>query len=137
MRLSLVLPYPPSVNTYWRWTPRGVLVSERGREYRKEVTPIVIRTRIIQNLGKFAAADRLEVRVLLCPPDRRRRDIDNTQKALLDALRHAGAFADDEQVDALDVRRGPVGGGVVYIKISQIAGTLSLEAGLEWLGGDF
>jgi hypothetical protein len=30
--------------------------------------------------------------IIVHPPDRRRRDIDNVQKALLDALQHGGAY---------------------------------------------
>jgi len=39
------------------------------------------------------------------PPDRRRRDLDNLLKSVLDALEHAGVYADDSQVDLLVVRR--------------------------------
>ena len=39
------------------------------------------------------------------PPDRRRRDLDNLQKPLLDALQHAGVYEDDSQIDLLVSRR--------------------------------
>jgi hypothetical protein len=37
--IALVLPFPPSVNRYWRVSPRGrgVLLSKEGREYRRRV----------------------------------------------------------------------------------------------------
>ena len=35
----------------------------------------------------------LSVAIDMCPPDRRRRDVDNIQKSLLDALMHGGAYA--------------------------------------------
>jgi hypothetical protein len=39
--IALVLPFPPSVNRYWRVSPRGrgVLLSKEGREYRRRVRP--------------------------------------------------------------------------------------------------
>jgi crossover junction endodeoxyribonuclease RusA len=40
----------------------------------------------------------LAVRIDIFPPDERRRDTDNVQKSVLDALQHAGLFWDDSQV---------------------------------------
>jgi len=54
------------------------------------------------------------------PPDGRRRDLDNLQKALCDALQHAGVYADDSQIDRLDVQRGPVvPGGKVIVQVTE------------------
>jgi len=39
------------------------------------------------------------------PPDHRRRDLDNIQKPVLDALEHAGVYEDDSQIDLLITRR--------------------------------
>ena len=43
--------------------------------------------------------------MLVFPPDRRRRDIDNLPKAVLDSLEFAGVFENDSQVDRLLVLR--------------------------------
>ena len=40
----------------------------------------------------------LAIRIEIHPPDDRRRDCDNVQKAVLDAMQHAGLFWDDSQV---------------------------------------
>jgi len=45
---------------------------------------------------------------VLCPPDLRRRDLDNCFKALFDALTHAGIWQDDSQVKQLSACWGPV-----------------------------
>lgn len=42
------------------------------------------------------------------PPDRRRRDLDNLQKPVLDVLQHAGVYEDDSQIDLLITRRREV-----------------------------
>ena len=42
------------------------------------------------------------------PPDRRRRDLDNLQKPVLDALQHAGVYEEDSQIDLLITRRREV-----------------------------
>jgi crossover junction endodeoxyribonuclease RusA len=55
------------------------------------------------------------------PPDRRRRDLDNLQKAVLDSLAHAGIYADDSQVDLLVVRRRePLAGGKVRVRVEHL-----------------
>ena len=112
--ITLTLPFPPSVNTYWRNIGRGrTIISKRGREYRDEVVGYVA------NLPRLAIlADRLHVAITLHAPDKRRRDVDNYLKAPLDALTHAGVWADDSQIDRLSVQRGdnhPGGRAVVVI----------------------
>lgn len=60
---------------------------------------------------------RLAVILVLCPPDRRRRDIDNFQKGLFDAMTKSGVWEDDSQVDFLCVIRGAIdrtGGSVLF-----------------------
>jgi len=59
--------------------------------------------------------------VELFPPDRRKRDVDNILKALLDALTHAGVYEDDSFIDDLRVVRGAViKGGYCRVVLSQI-----------------
>jgi crossover junction endodeoxyribonuclease RusA len=84
-----------------------MLISKRGREYREQVIALV--------WPGEPLTTRLAVEMLLYPPDRRRRDIDNTAKALLDALQHAGVYTDDSQIDRLVIERGPLGG---YVEVS-------------------
>jgi crossover junction endodeoxyribonuclease RusA len=60
----------------------------------------------------------LEVEVEVHPPDNRRRDIDNVQKALLDALQHGGVYADDSQIVRLTIeKRPPWPGGKTVVSI--------------------
>lgn len=95
--MAIVLPYPPSVNGYWRTFRNRQIISKRGREYRKAVQAAVgIPTR---------HTGRLAVSILLFPPDRRRRDLDNALKAALDGMAHAGLYDDDSQIDRLEVQR--------------------------------
>lgn len=99
--MNLVLPYPPSANRYYRSMMRGplagrVLISEDGRKYRKAVQDAVL----VQKHGE-ALQGPLALYLAICPPDHRRRDLDNTLKPLLDALTHACVWADDSQVKKL------------------------------------
>lgn len=116
----LILPFPPSVNHYWRHVGAKVLISREGRAYREIVAQSVTRE---PTLASGPIAGRLAVRVTACPPDRRRRDLDNLAKALLDALGHAGAYADDSQIDWLLIERDEViQGGRVVVEIETLEG---------------
>jgi crossover junction endodeoxyribonuclease RusA len=109
------LPYPPSANTYWRNLSDRTLISRKGRRYRKEVAALLMLERARPMLGA------LILRVKVYPPDRRKRDLDNILKALLDALEHGGAFEDDNQIAALHIERCCVQrGGVVTVGIKQL-----------------
>ncbi|GAB6184538.1 RusA family crossover junction endodeoxyribonuclease [Thermopirellula anaerolimosa] len=114
--LTVELSYPPSVNHYWRRVGPRTLISRQGRAYRRDVATAV---RLIDH-----AADRLpltgplRVEVSLYPPDRRRRDLDNALKALLDALQHAGVYPDDSLIEQLSVeKRDVVKGGKAVVTI--------------------
>ncbi|GAA4321837.1 RusA family crossover junction endodeoxyribonuclease [Pigmentiphaga soli] len=117
-----MLPYPPSVNGYWR-TPRSgpiagrTLISEAGRKYRAEIGALIAATR-----SAFGLTGRLRVEIAMHAPDKRQRDLDNITKSLLDALTHAGVWVDDSQIDDLRLRRERIiRGGQVVVSIEEIA----------------
>ncbi|MEQ4450953.1 RusA family crossover junction endodeoxyribonuclease [Kosakonia sacchari] len=124
--MKLILPFPPSVNTYWRAPNKGPLkgrhlISAAGRKYQSEACAAIIEQ--LRRLPK-PSSEPASVEVILYPPDVRRRDIDNYNKALFDALTHAGVWEDDSQVKRLLVEWGPVQqGGMVEITISRFEPT--------------
>ncbi|YCI80364.1 RusA family crossover junction endodeoxyribonuclease [Enterobacteriaceae bacterium] len=108
MRLSL--PFPPSVNTYWRAPNKGPLagrhlISAKGRQYQSAACAAVMEQ--LRRIPKPVETC-LAVEITLYPPDARRRDLDNYNKALFDALTHAGVWLDDCQVKRMLVEWGPV-----------------------------
>lgn len=115
--LSCVLPYPPSAlrpnavnRQYWQ-------KSRTAAALYKSLCAIELRE---QGLGKVDA-DRLHLTIQFCPPDARRRDLDN----MLASVKHGiDAISDAVGVDdyhfGFTISRGPVvKGGEVRISITE------------------
>lgn len=98
--MKLTLPFPPSVNTYWRNTRQGVLISASGRCFRSNALAAVM-----EQLKRRPQPIKVnvEVSVLLFPPDKRQRDFDNYFEVLFDSLTYAGVWLDDVQIKKLTV----------------------------------
>lgn len=101
--IQIIMPFPPSVNGYWRAVKGRNILSKRGREYRKSAGVALT----LQSRRREPLAGRLEVSLDLHPPDARKRDADNYCKGVLDALTHAGVWVDDEQIDRLHILKCP------------------------------
>lgn len=108
------LPYPPSVNSYWRNVKvNKAVLSDGAKAYRIAVLAAVGPCMPLRG--------RLVVSVSLFPPDKRQRDIDNVAKALFDALQHACVYKNDEQIDEFTIKRMPIiEGGACSVFIQQI-----------------
>lgn len=102
------------MNRYYRNVKGKTLISAEGRLFRKAVEQALV-GRVERQAGRLAV-------VIAChAPDRRRRDLDNLTKGLLDALTHAGAWDDDSQIDDLRLVRGEmVKQGLVRVEIKGI-----------------
>ncbi len=115
MKLRFDLPYPPSVNHYWRRVGARTLISRQGRAFRDSVCSLLALRRLHPLEGW------LKVHLQFFPPDRRRRDVDNIQKPVLDALQHAGVYHDDFQIVSLVTDRlEPREGGQLVVAVTQV-----------------
>jgi crossover junction endodeoxyribonuclease RusA len=127
--MKFLLPFPPSVNAYWRSPNKGpakgkLLVSAAGRKFKHAVRVAVIEQ--LRTIPKPSSAP-ATVEIMLYPPDYRRRDLDNYNKALFDALTFAGIWEDDSQVKRMAIEWGEnVKGGRVEITISAYEKTLDI-----------
>lgn len=116
MHTSVTLPFPPSMNTYWRSFRGRTIISKSGREFREAVIQYVID----HDVPKFGDK-KLKLTMILRPRDKRKIDIDNRIKAVLDALEHAGVYDNDFQIDHLEIMRGAlIKGGLLHIVIEEI-----------------
>lgn len=117
----IVLPWPPSANHYWRHLTSGklagrVLISQQGRVFRAQVAT----NALAEKWPRFGSDKRLRVRILAFMPDKRRRDLDNLLKSAMDALTHAGVWADDSQIDSLLIERAPTLGGMLKVEVEAL-----------------
>lgn len=115
------LPWPPSVNTYWRHPSSGPLagrhlISEVGRSYRQEVWHATVNHREMIDC-------RIGMKIEAFPPDKRRRDLDNILKSLLDSLVFSKVIVDDSLIDELCICRREVSAiGAVVVTIEKLEG---------------
>jgi len=113
--LEIMLPWPPSVNNYWRMVNGRMIISKDGRDYRNNVADQIDRQRARKH---FDGPLRLTVEAHR--PDNRRRDLDNLLKATLDSLAHAGVYEDDSQIKDLRIFWGKNMGGLLWIYIEEM-----------------
>jgi len=115
--IQFVLPWPPSVNTYYRRGAHATYMSKAGRKFKTDVADIVSQSK----QSKVGAA-RIRITMVVWPRDKRKFDLDNRIKSVLDSLQDAGVFDDDEQIDEINITRGNkiVSGGCVNVLIEEI-----------------
>lgn len=113
--LELFLPYPPSVNTYWGFHGHRRFLTKKALLFKELVN------KEISNTPTRFGGEYLSITLWLYPPDKRKRDIDNPVKPLLDALVSAGLFDDDSQIKELTIKMNePKKFGLATLKIVQI-----------------
>ena len=105
--ITVDLPFPPSANRIWRSNFKAKKVHLEP-EYEKWMTECCLlwltqKPRPFQMVtGPFWA------RIVLVNPDKRRRDLDNRIKVLLDFAQKAGIVEDDSNTSAIDISWGSV-----------------------------
>ena len=119
--VMLQLPWPTSVNAYWKTTSFGsVYVSAEGKAYKETVSAHVRR------LCEAALVGRIFFDAKFYPPDRRGRDLDNCFKVLIDAIADSGIIANDKQIKKINAEMmdgeniARVKGGAAVVELSEI-----------------
>ena len=95
--MQMELPWPPSINHYWRRNPMGGhYISKEGKIYLEYVAALLRMRRVRPIDGPIS------FKVKLHPPNKQRRDLDNCLKVLIDAISKGGALGDDFQIKHID-----------------------------------
>jgi len=110
--IELELPYPPTINHYYGMSGKFKYIKPKGKAFRREVASVCI----LKNVQPIEGP--VEIKIAIYPPDRRKRDIDNVLKALLDALEKGGAYRNDSQITKLVIEKLEVQkGGTCLVRI--------------------
>ena len=109
------LPWPPSVNTYYTvWKGRKIL-SKNGKQFKSDCRAWVHRL-------PDPIKGSIKVEIQVCMPDKRKRDLDNLLKPILDVLGNYGVYEDDSQISELSIKKIDDGQrGIVQVNIEEIS----------------
>ena len=111
-------PPPPSNNVYYRRSGHHMHISTKGKEYKKTVCSIVIEFYPI----KFGIHP-VRVHIDYWPATRRKDDLDNRFKAILDSLTAAGVWDDDSLIHVLSITsKELIKGGRILVTVETIHG---------------
>ena len=100
-----------SVNKYYRSWQGKVLISKDGREFKRQVDLLL--NNYIKVYGK------IKLTIILYFKDKRKRDLDNYNKVLIDCLKNK-LFEDDDQIYQLYMEKH-IGAGYNQISIDIIS----------------
>ncbi len=111
--IELTLPWPPSVNKTWVPIPRnkwgrkskvGLMLNPKVKDYRLNVISVACKERWF----KKGLKGQLFAKIILTPSRRGIYDIDNRLKTPFDALKLAGLYEDDSQIEKTFISKAPV-----------------------------
>lgn len=118
--IKLELPFPPSVNSYWRYTSVGNkkgrhIISPAGQKFKSMACTMIAKQ--LMKKPVTITAD-VEVNIVFHKPDKKIRDLDNLVKALFDVITQMGIWKDDSLVSKMTVQWGEnIKGGKTVIEI--------------------
>ena len=116
--VSFWFTWPPSVNrSRVQAKNHNRLINTKVLRDWQSGNDLSNRFRRSQAFGKA----RLSVTLILYPPDKRKRDIDNFTKCVIDQMQKFEVFEDDSQIDRLRVIREEVNrGGKIFATVTEI-----------------
>lgn len=109
-----------SVNSIWKKHANGIYLTASVRKFRTDMYYLT------RQAHKFGDA-KVEVTLRLRAPDRRKYDLDNMTKSIIDALQFCQIFNDDSQVVVLHAEKLPIiQKGELEIRVKRCDNDLSI-----------
>jgi len=126
MKTDFFLTFPPSINRYYSKTRNGVYLSAAGRAF--QTSGILF---LREQLGDHPLIDYpIHLSLILYPPDKRSRDLDNYIKPVQDCIQNSGLLINDYLINQLEMFRGysQTPKGSVFVRIREAAPILQNTA---------
>lgn len=107
--LKFTLPYPPSLNVYWRNFRGRMVLSAEAKKYKRQVAelfdkrPVIIDVEELSESPELPSKKTIGLKIDVYRP-RKSGDLDNTLKAILDSL-NGNLYEDDRQVIEIHAHR--------------------------------
>ncbi len=124
MTLTVDLPYPPTTNHAYLVARGRKVKTAAARAYASSVQGVLManpEARAFRSALARLPGPSLAVTIGVQPPDRRRRDLANTEKLCVDAV-CSWLGVDDSRIDRLSLARGEVTpGGALRFTLEAIA----------------
>lgn len=121
--IQLQMPWPPTVNSYYSVARGRKILSKAGRDFKRRC--------MLQSFEPLHLTENISLFLYYVPPDKRRRDIDNLSKAVLDALTDNKIYEDDSQVKHLEMQMCPEvcehKTGFVFVEVSIIKQSTEID----------
>jgi len=117
MTFSCSLPWPPTVNNYYTVARGRKIISKKGRQFKKDCFLHIIPA--FKKMDGPLVGD-LILTIGVCMPDKRRRDLDNLLKPILDVLGLYGVYEDDSQIVDLRIRSVEGEKGSVNLTVKEL-----------------
>lgn len=121
--ISFEFNLPPTLNHYYGFRGSSRYIKKDGKAFRAHVQDVVAAA------GHQTIEGKVAVFVTIWPKNNIRQDIMNREKALSDAMTHAGVWLDDCQVDCfMIIRKERVPGGRCKVVICPLDGEIEARA---------
>lgn len=98
-----ILNVPISVNIMYKTYRGRIILSKRGRDYKKDMVICINDELLKQNVNEIIKGS-LKVDIDIYFKDKRKRDIDNYGKSLIDCMKNV-LFEDDDMIYELNMKK--------------------------------
>lgn len=102
--IQVTLPYPPSVNSIWRHAGNKSYLTAKAKDWKTNAA-WTVKAAVLG--GSKPIMGPFNVHLEVGRPDKRKRDLDNLIKVVLDSVKDGGAIRDDSDAQSIHAQWVP------------------------------